>query len=200
MIISIPPRNPIGKNNLAYWEDFLSNDEINLILAQPEWMSVSNAVVGGQHSPPIHNSKVRNSEVAWLQAKPELQEIWIKLANTVAEVNRNFFHYDLTGFHEPMQLGVYQGGSNGHYDWHCDAAAEDLGVPRKLSMVLLLSDPKDFEGGELQLMNGDNNSTIVEQKRGRAWFFPSWMLHRVTPVTKGIRRSAVLWIGGPAFK
>ena len=200
MIISIPPRNHIGLDNHAYWEDFLSNDEINFILAQPEWLSVSSAVVGGQHSPPIQNSEIRRSEVAWLSGKPELADIWTKLSDVVAEVNRRFFHYDLTGFHEPMQLGVYQSNNNGYYNWHCDAAPEDTKVPRKLSMALLLSDPAEFEGGELQIMNSNDVPVSLEQRRGRAWFFPSWMLHRVTPVTRGIRRSAVLWVGGPAFR
>ena len=200
MIISIPPRNHIGLDNHAYWENFLSNDEINFILAQPEWLSVSNAVVGGQHSPPTHNSEIRRSEVAWLSGKPELADIWTKLSDVVAEVNRRFFHYDLTGFHEPMQLGVYQSNNNGYYNWHCDAAPEDTKVPRKLSMDLLLSDPAEFEGGELQIMNSNDVPVSLEQRRGRAWFFPSWMLHRVTPVTRGIRRSAVLWVGGPAFR
>lgn len=200
MIIPIPPRNPIGLDNYAYWENFLSNDEINLLLAQPEWLTVSEALVGGQSSQIVANPKVRKSNISWLHGKPELQDIWIKIADTVAEVNRNFFHYDLTGFHEPMQLGVYQGDSNGHYDWHYDAAPNDSMVPRKLSMALLLSDPAEFEGGELQLMHDSITPTVVEQRRGRAWFFPSWMLHRVTPVTKGIRRSAVLWVGGPAFR
>jgi PKHD-type hydroxylase len=64
----------------------------------------------------------------------------------------------------------------------------------------MLSDPKEFEGGELQIKSDSDNVKTLEQKKGRAWFFPSWTLHRVTPVVTGIRRSLVLWVGGPGFK
>jgi PKHD-type hydroxylase len=97
-----------------------------------------------------------------------------------------------------MQLGVYTEHDQGHYDWHIDSGLETNTVPRKLSMALLLSDPSEFEGGELQIMRAGVPES-VEQKRGRAWFFPSYLMHRVTPVTKGIRRSLVMWVGGPAF-
>jgi PKHD-type hydroxylase len=67
-------------------------------------------------------------------------------------------------------------------------------------MSLLLSDIKDFDGGEFQVKMANNNAHVLEQKQGRAWFFPSYTLHRVAPVTKGVRRSLVLWVGGPPFK
>ena len=67
-------------------------------------------------------------------------------------------------------------------------------------MVLMLSDPSEFEGGELQIKTDSDDAITLEQKKGRAWFFPSYILHRVTPVTRGIRRSLVLWVGGPEFK
>jgi PKHD-type hydroxylase len=65
---------------------------------------------------------------------------------------------------------------------------------------MLLSDPSEFEGGELQVKPYSDEVQTLEIKKGRAWFFPSYMLHKVTPVTKGTRRSLVLWVGGPAFK
>jgi PKHD-type hydroxylase len=67
-------------------------------------------------------------------------------------------------------------------------------------MSLLLSDPNEFEGGELQVKPDSDDIKFLEQKQGRAWFFPSYTLHRVAPVTKGVRRSLVLWVGGPPFK
>jgi PKHD-type hydroxylase len=63
-----------------------------------------------------------------------------------------------------------------------------------------LNDPKEFKGGDFQLMVDSDTPVTVEQKKGRAWFFPSYTLHRVTPVTEGERKSLVLWIGGPAFR
>lgn len=200
MIHPIPPRATPGRDHLAYWEEFLSSDDINLLLAQPEWLKLQDGCIGGASGGSEVNERVRASQVAWVGAKPELQHIWEKLAVAVAEVNSQFFHFDITGFHEPMQLGLYTESQQGHYDWHTDAAPSDRNVPRKLSMAMLLSDPSEFEGGEFQVKTGNDVAQTLECKKGRAWFFPSYTLHRVAPVTKGVRRSLVLWVGGPAFR
>jgi len=200
VIYPIPPRDIPGKDHLAYWEEFLSPEDINLILAQPEWLNLEVGCVGGASDVSITDSTIRETKLAWLGAKPELQHIWNKLAVAVAEVNRRYFHFDITGFHEPMQLGVYTGSQQGHYNWHIDSSPTDNNVPRKLSMAMLLSDPSEFEGGEFQVKTSDDTAQTLECKKGRAWFFPSYTLHRVAPVTKGVRRSLVLWVGGPPFR
>jgi len=199
MIYPIPPRNIPGKDHLAYWEGFLTQDDINLLLAQPEWLNMQEGCVGGSVASTV-DPAIRASQVSWIGMKPELLPIWEKLADAVAEVNRQFFHLDLTGFHEPMQLGLYTEQQKGHYNWHIDASPSDKHVPRKLSLAILLSDPSEFEGGEFQVKTCTDEAQTLECKKGRAWFFPSYTLHRVAPVTKGVRRSLVLWVGGPAFK
>jgi PKHD-type hydroxylase len=185
---------------MAYWEGFLSDADINLLLAQPEWLVLQDGCVGGSGGTSVVDASIRMSQVAWVGFKPELQPLWDKLAIAVAEVNRRYFHFDLTGFHEPMQLGLYTEQQQGHYDWHTDASPSDTGVPRKLSMAMLLSDPSEFEGGEFQVKTGTDAVQTLEIVKGRAWFFPAYTLHRVAPVTKGVRRSLVLWVGGPPFK
>lgn len=200
MIHPIPPRAIPGKDHLAYWEGFLTPEDINLLLAQPEWLNLQDGCIGGSGGGSEVNGRIRSSQVAWIGAKPELQHIWEKFAVAVAEVNSQFFHFDLTGFHEPMQLGLYTESQQGHYDWHTDAAPSDRSVPRKLSLAMLLSDPSEFEGGEFQVKTNNDTAQTLETIKGRAWFFPSYTLHRVAPVTRGVRRSLVLWIGGPAFK
>lgn len=200
MIYPIPPRAIPGKDHLAFWEGFLTPEDINLLLAQPEWLRLEQGCVGGAGDKMRIDESIRANQVAWIGSKPELQHIWEKLANAVAEVNRRYFHFDLTGFHEPMQLGLYTEQQQGHYDWHTDAAPSDNNVPRKLSMAMLLSDPSEFEGGEFQVKITTDAAQTLETLKGRAWFFPSYTLHRVAPVTKGVRRSLVLWVGGPAFR
>jgi len=200
MIYPIPPRNIPGKDHLAYWEGFLTQDDINLLLAQPEWLRLQDGCIGGIGDSSLVNPSIRASQVAWIGMKPELVPIWEKLSLAVAEINRQFFHFDLTGFHEPMQLGLYTEQEKGHYDWHTDAAPTDKNVPRKLSLSMLLSDPSEFEGGEFQVKTSSDEAQTLECKKGRAWFFPAYTLHRVAPITKGVRRSLVLWVGGPAFK
>lgn len=200
MILGIPPRIAQGQEELSFWDGFLTEEDINFILAQPEWLNTHDACVGAAGGKSVVDSKLRETDVGWLGARPELHGLWSKFAGAFAEVNRRHFHFDLTGFYEPMQLGVYSASKQGHYDWHMDACSLDAGAPRKLSMALLLSDPSEFEGGEFQVKAHSDTPQTLETKRGRAWFFPSYMLHRVTPVTKGVRRSLVIWAGGPAFR
>jgi len=205
MIYSVPPRNQKGKDICAYWDNFLTDEQINSILAYPEWLNLSSGVVGGQSKDPdgmMLNTEIRNSDVSWLRLEDRTAELWDILANVIAEVNSSFFHFDLTGMYEPIQLSVYSATdeSQGHYTWHSDMSMADQHVPRKLSMSLLLSDPSEYEGGELQIKTTSDEAITLEPEKGRAWFFPSWALHRVAPVTAGVRRSLVVWIGGPSFR
>lgn len=198
-IYPIAPFNAPGREDCCYWEGFLSDDQINYILSRPEWFDSQKAEIGDGLSG-IVNVEKRSTAVSWMGHDQNNHQIWEQIVNTVWSANRQFFHFELTGCYESAQLGLYTAGENGHYDWHVDSSLGSNNVPRKLSMALLLSDPSEFEGGELQLKTSSDNIMSVEQKKGRAWFFPSWTLHRVTPVTRGIRRSLVLWAGGPAFR
>jgi len=200
MLYNIPPRNPPGRALTAYWEDFLTEGDITNLLSQPEWVNTTDGTIMTAARTTAVNPDVRVTDLGWLYPKPEVSDIWAKLSNVIAEVNRQFYQFDLSGVYEPMQLGVYTADKKSHYSWHTDAGIGDMGVPRKLSLALCLTDPSEFEGGELQIQNGIGDTETLELKKGRMWFFPSFVLHRVTPVTKGVRKSAVLWVGGPAFK
>jgi PKHD-type hydroxylase len=68
---------------------------------------------------------------------------------------------------------------------------------RKISMTCLLSHESEFEGGELQIEKEKNKVKLVQ---GQAIFFASFLLHRVAPVTRGVRKSLVMWFGGPPLK
>lgn len=202
MIYSVSPLNPPGKDNCAFWEGFLTNDQINEILSYPEWLSMSNGRIKGDQEAGTVDHDIRSSKISWLNFNENTQDLWNILSDTIAKVNSEYFQFDLTGMYEPIQLSLYTAENNkqGHYSWHTDMNMIDRTVPRKLSMSLLLSDPSEFEGGELQIKPTSDEEITLEPKKGRAWFFPSWTLHRVTPVTRGVRRSLVLWVGGPAFR
>ena len=71
---------------------------------------------------------------------------------------------------------------------------------RKISVTIELTDhDKDYEGGLVQVNLG-HSITVLPQGQGTAVFFPSFLLHRVSPVTKGKRTSLVLWVGGHPYK
>jgi PKHD-type hydroxylase len=199
MITPIPPRGHHSQDQYAYWEGFLTKEDIDTLLALPQWHDNQKAQIGMPNQGVV-DKNIRTTDVAWFTPCEKTNHIWQKIVNTVALVNAQFFHFDLTGCYEPAQLGIYRANDGGHYNWHTDGMGSPLTTPRKLSMALMLSDPSEFEGGELQLKTDNDNAITVEQKQGRAYFFPSYTLHRVAPVTKGIRRSLVLWVGGPPFK
>ena len=69
---------------------------------------------------------------------------------------------------------------------------------RKISMTILLSNQSEFEGGDLEFMAEGNKPPQLLQ--GQAIYFCSLIRHRVAKVKKGIRRSLVMWFGGPPFK
>ena len=98
---------------------------------------------------------------------------------------------------EQAQYTEYPKG--GFYEWHSDSDYDMSYMPsvRKISMTLLLSDPKDFKGGELELVEDKKRAKL---QQGYAIFFASFIRHRVKPVTKGVRKSLVMWFGGPSFK
>lgn len=108
-----------------------------------------------------------------------------------------FFDFDLYGFVEDFQYIVYN-SDNSHYDWHMDKGTL-TSPPRKLSLVLQLTDPSEYEGGDLEL-NYCSQPVKTKKERGLVYAFPSWVVHRVTPVTKGVRKTLVVWIAGPKFR
>jgi len=118
------------------------------------------------------------------------------MASYVIQANEERWEFDLTGFGDGLQYTKYFGGG-GHYDWHSDVG---LTVPhRKLSMVVQLSDELEYEGGTLQL-NVGHDWLEISKKKGTLVIFPSFVLHRVTPVTSGVRQSLVSWISGPNLR
>jgi PKHD-type hydroxylase len=127
---------------------------------------------------------------------PDTEWVFKKLAHIASSLNSQYYRFDLTGFGEGLQLTHYDQAESGMYGWHQDYGG---GMSRKLSLVLQLSDPANYEGGNLQVMTSGNPINVRKQ-RGLVAVFPAYVLHQVTPVTQGNRQSLVAWVSGPAFK
>jgi len=137
---------------------------------------------------------IRVSDICWIDAKEETQEIYYDIAHKVELVNNGKYSYSLS-FIESLQYSEYPEG--GHYTWHVDSTLKDPeGQNRKLSFSILLND--DFEGGDLEIFAGPEPVSIP-MKKNQILFFPSYLLHRVAPVTKGTRKALVGWVRGPDF-
>ena len=139
--------------------------------------------------------KKRITSISWIPFK-DMPEMYKDIEATMLKANNNHFGFDGMRLTEIAQFTHYLTG--GFYDWHMDNDVLGKHQPpvRKISMTLLLSDPATFEGGELEFMHKGRTAKL---KQGQAIFFASWLQHRVKPVTKGERKSLVMWFVGPSF-
>jgi PKHD-type hydroxylase len=141
---------------------------------------------------------VRRSDVVWLGQEPEHRPIYDFVAQFVNKVNADVFRLDIQSFTEPFQVATYTAEARGFYGWHVDIGAGRL-ANRKLSLVVPLTDPSEYEGGAFEVFH-DSEPTRIDMPLGRVVAFPSYLLHRVTPVTKGVRRTMAVWVSGPPFR
>ena len=144
-----------------------------------------------------YDTKKRITTISWIPFK-EMPEMYHMIDRTMQQANGNHFGYEGMTLTEPAQFTEYT--KRGFYDWHMDADVNCQFEPpvRKISMTILLSNPSEFEGGDLEFMTEGNKPPQLMQ--GQAIFFCSLLRHRVNKVKKGIRRSLVMWFGGPPFK
>lgn len=196
-IFAPSPSFGISEHPFVTFRDAFNNEEINQIVNQLDSLEKRRGTVGSDSN--VSNEKIRNSNVAWLSLTNESQWIYDRMAYVARTLNGQFYKFDLYGFNEDMQYTIYDGTEQGHYSWHIDAGVSSTSSPRKFSMVLQLSDPLEYVGGDLQIRTSDDPLSVDKQK-GLVAAFPSYVLHRVTPVIQGIRKTLVVWVCGPSFR
>lgn len=197
-IFSPAPTFGVSEHPFVTWKDGFTNEEVDQLIAYCNTLKFEKATVGGGEENETV-TRIRESKVAWIDNTQESGWIYDRMAYIARNLNGQFYKFDLYGFSEHMQFTVYEEDSNGHYTWHVDCGVGSSTPPRKLSLVVQLTDPEEYEGGDLEIFTSEE-PTKVEKKKGMIAAFPSYALHRVTPVTKGTRRSLVVWVTGPAFK
>jgi len=142
------------------------------------------------------DTKKRTTTISWIPFD-EMRPMYEDLNNFIQKANRNHFGFEDIQITEQAQFTEYPEG--GFYDWHIDTDINMQHEPpvRKISMTLLLSPENQFEGGDLELMSPGKKTKLTQ---GNAITFASFLNHRVTPVTQGVRQSLVMWFGGTPFK
>ena len=178
------------------WENGFTSEELDQIEAYCDALPQRKAVIGGR-SEGEDFADYRQSKVGWISSNSDTEWFYDKMAWIARQLNSMFYRFDLSGFVEDMQFTVYDGDGD-HYEWHIDAGTNHIS-PRKFSLVLQLTDPDQYDGGELQLQTA-KDPISVRRERGLVAAFPSYALHRVTPVTRGIRKTIVVWVSGPPFR
>jgi PKHD-type hydroxylase len=182
----------------AWWEGAFNEQQLNWLQQQARNWQQKAAVGGGGVG--VTDPNIRRSGLHWLPNNNETQWVFETLGHVVSSLNAQFFGFDLLGFGEQIQLTNYDGSEQGMYGWHVDMGPHTTSPCRKLSIVVQLSDPVDYEGGVLELQPSGKDVVKMRKQRGLVVAFPSWTLHQVTPVTQGNRQSLVAWISGPPFK
>jgi PKHD-type hydroxylase len=203
--------DPVDRQQVIYpycfWNDAFSNEEIEKICDLMSKSELERSKVTGVEEN-LQNvkgeySNSRISHTSFHNFNDENSWIFKRLNYVIDEINCKFYNFDLNGY-AFFQYSEYRGEELGYYDWHIDL---HLGKPvlnsesRKLSITLLLNDPNEFQGGEFQIAHSLNSDIItVAVDRGSIIAFPSFINHRVGPVTAGVRKSIVIWVLGPKFK
>jgi PKHD-type hydroxylase len=184
-------------STFVLWADAFSPEELDRIEATGDRLAADEATIASTPSDNIVRGNVRITRTAWLAPTPDTKWIYDRLQRVARALNDRVYQFDLSGFSENLQYTVYHGSEGGHYDWHVDQGP--LRTRRKLSFSVQLTDPAGYEGCDLQFYGGNQIET-APRDRGAVIAFPSYVLHRVTPCTRGTRKAIVAWTTGPQFR
>jgi len=183
----------------AYWIDGFNPMECDAIIDYCKKRDMEEGVIysgNGDMDKFISNRSVRDSKIGFIQPSDEISWVYQRLTEITTKLNDQYFKFDLWGFAEGLQFTEYKSPGQ-KYNEHVDKM--DKGLIRKLTIVLQLTNEEDYEGCDLELLLSENPLKMI-RKQGTLLAFPSYTLHRVTPITKGTRHSLVGWVTGRPFK
>jgi len=183
----------IDKNNLP--ELKFTQEECEEIINLTKKTYPFTASIGTSNNGKIERN-IRSAEIFSVDNDDKNRWIYEKVSNVISIANTLHFDYEIAGISHDFQLIEYRSDMEikGHYDWHIDTGPGNA-VFRKISFTAQLSDPNDYEGCEL-LINNHGGNVVGTKERGSIHLFPSYMPHRVNPITKGTRYALVIWIHG----
>jgi len=188
-----PYKQGINQTNYYWFNGGFSSEEVYKIVADAkEYSFVKGLVVDEENT-----DKFRKSNIKWLPFDSKWEWVIDRIMSQVTEANDAIWNFDLKSIIDNIQYTEYD-GNGGHYDWHLDIGPGSISH-RKISIVVQLSDPEDYVGGDLELKPGCDD-LVIPRGKGNVVVFPSFLLHRVVPLTSGNRKSLVLWVGGDHYK
>lgn len=173
------------------WKDGFTNEEVDNIIFLEKLIQFGKGYVGGNDL----NVEARDSDVSFLVPDDNTRWVFDRLGEIIPRVNYDLFLFDIDGI-QSLQYTIYK--DDQFYDWHQDAGEDYDNYVRKFSGSVMLSDPDEYEGGELDIIatGSPDRITTVKPEKGHIAFFSATMPHRVRPVTKGVRKSLVFWVMG----
>ena len=145
------------------------------------------------------DQSVRSAKLVWVDDVDGLGWVMDRLIEIVRKSNVDQFDFDLREFAESPQVASYKASDGGHFAWHSDIGHGPAAGKRKLTLVLQLSNPDTYAGGDLEI-RPSATILLANRAQGSVSVFPSFALHQVTPIMRGIRRSLTVWAHGPPFR
>ena len=188
------PKKHVDLQNYYYFGNGFSSAELDKIYREVgDIPFVEATTIGGD------NKEARSSSIKWVPQYQQWNWLYGKLMDMAIEANAALWDFDLQSAPEQIQYTEYYAAEGGHYTWHQDIGPGMLSL-RKVSITVQLSDPNEYEGGDLEIWQGGDGPLQAPRGKGTVVIFPSYMMHRVTKVTTGTRRSFVLWLGGEHYR
>lgn len=180
--------------NYYFFNNGFSKEELSKIYKDVGTIPFVDATTAGSDS-----KEIRSSRIKWIPQSTEWWWLYDKLSKMAVEANDVLWNFDLFSLPECIQYTEYLDVEGGHYGWHQDIGPGILSL-RKISITVQLSDDSDYEGGELELSQGGEGGIMAPRGAGTVVIFPSYLMHRVNKVTRGTRKSFVLWVGGEHYR
>ncbi len=175
--------------------DAFSTRECDHIVAAIANIPTDDALLVGRN----RDHKQRNAELVWMDDVGDLTWVMTRLIKLVSQSNKHQFDFDVREFAESPQVAKYDAAKGGHFAWHSDIGRGLAAGKRKLTLVLQLSNPDTYDGGDLEI-RPSAHILLANRAQGSVSVFPSFALHQVTPVERGVRHSLTVWAHGPPFR
>jgi PKHD-type hydroxylase len=178
------------------WENAFTPEELDRVTAYGDRQALTRGTVLSD-GPEITYESLRIVREAILAPNAEIAWLYERMERVIRALNHQVYKFDLMGFAEPFRYMVYHGNEGGHFGWHVDNGRQ--ANARKLSATLQLTEAGAYEGCDLELF-GTHQPEKASRTRGAVTIFPSYVLHRVTPIQTGTRKALVAWSTGPNFR
>jgi PKHD-type hydroxylase len=188
----------IADNPFYRWNQFFSPEKCDEIIKLGESFKAERGMVAGN----VREDKIRpNVTVQWVKYTEDTAWIYDTIWEAVATIQEEGWNFDIRGIFEEMQYTTYDASKGDtFYGRHQDVGSAHN--HRKISITLQLTDESEYEGGELLIDGQETDLRELKplEQKGSMIMFPSFRVHRVTPVTKGTRKVLVVWVSGPKLK
>ena len=178
--------------NYYYFKNYFNDEKIQLIKNIAENYPIIPGNVSG-----VIDKSYRSSKIKWIPYNDETKWLYDEIIKLAKIANNDMWKFKLSNVKDEIQFTEYNAEDEGHYDWHLDFGGSRSST-RKLSIVIQLTDPNEYKGGELQFLYS-RSPVNAPNSKGSVIFFPSYLLHRVKKIEYGTRNSLVCWFHGPTF-